>query len=71
MRLRGIHRQQNSSWASFYSAHLLAETEFSRGSEREWQADELTQALIDLDTAYQRKMPKQSWSQYLADRLFT
>lgn len=63
------HRTQDEAWAEYYSNYLLEETDFSTGSQRSWQPDELTQALTDLDIAYSQAQRKQGWAEYVARRL--
>lgn len=64
-------RPPGSDWADWYARYLLDETEFRQGTERQWQADDLALALIDLDKTYEKMQSKQTWVEYLAERLYS
>lgn len=64
-------RRPGSNWADWYARYLLDETGFVQGTERQWLADDLALALTDLDNTYAKIQSKQSWADYLAERLYS
>jgi hypothetical protein len=62
-------KNSDPDWAGWYARYLLQLTDFSRHTSRQWQAEELAEALQHLEAAYQNGSQNQPWTVYTAARL--
>lgn len=59
----------DADWPRQYAQYLLEHTDFQSKTKRQWQTDELAQALADLQTSYARKTRRHHWAHYFSQRL--
>lgn len=62
-------RRQDPNWPQWYADFLLGPAGLLSHTSRQWQADELAEALAQLDAAYFNGSQNQSWAVYTAARL--
>jgi hypothetical protein len=62
-------QRKDVHWAKWYAKYLIENTDFQIQTEREWTAQDLAEALSDLQTAFVNNQPKTSWVNYYASRL--
>jgi len=62
---------QNDEWAEKWAEYLLRETNFNQLTDRDWQADDLAEALKSLHAAYARQKPRHTWAHFFALRLLS
>jgi len=60
---------QDPNWSDWYAKRLLNHTDFLLATRRQWTTDDLSKALSDLDTSYNRTERRHHWSHYYALRL--
>jgi len=62
-------RRRDDSWPQWYADYLLGQAGLLAYTSRKWAADELAEALSQLDAAYYNGSQNQSWVVYAAARL--
>lgn len=62
-------RGSDPAWAVWYANYLLDEVDLNQFTSRQWEADELAEALSHLAGAYEHSSQNQPWRVYASARL--